>query len=399
MRDLTQSSGSKDDGMQKPHRFLRSPILAMLWIFIASFISGCTHKPEVPIRKAIWVTRWDYKTEQDIVDLMENIDKAGFDTVLFQIRGNGTVFYPSNIEPWAEEFNHTDPGFDPLEAACREARVRDLKIHAWINAVPGWRGITPPPSTTPEQLWNSHPDWFLHSKDGERQPLQPNYYVALNPAYPEVRDHVSKICEEVLAWYPDIAGIHLDYIRFLESGVEKDYPRDSRSEQLFTAETGIESPDEDRRAWDLWRRDQVTETVRVISERCRKARRGVLMTAAVYRTPRIAHDRVSQDWPNWLRRGHIDAVFPMQYDREIPRFESRVAECMDAARGYPVIMGLGTYLHAEPKVTLAQEQSALLQGCQGVSHFAYSAFWSTDPNSVETPLQKSRRAQILPQSP
>ena len=155
----------------------RSPMIlkiALLWILFAIVFSGCSPKREVPIRKAIWVTRWDYKTERDIVDLMENIDKAGFDTVLFQVRGNATVLYPSALEPWAEEFNHEDPGFDPLETVCREARVRDLNLHAWINAVPGWRGITPPPSTTPEQLWNSKPEWFLYSKAGERQPLQPN---------------------------------------------------------------------------------------------------------------------------------------------------------------------------------------------------------------------------------
>ena len=97
--------------------------LLLLGVVFVSLFSGCQSRPEVPIRKAIWVTRWDYKTEQDIVDLMENIDKAGFDTVLFQVRGNATVFYPSAMEPWAEEFNHQDPGFDPLEAACREARV------------------------------------------------------------------------------------------------------------------------------------------------------------------------------------------------------------------------------------------------------------------------------------
>ncbi|MGB1661887.1 MAG: glycoside hydrolase family 10 protein [Planctomycetota bacterium] len=370
--------------------------LLLLGVVFVTLSSGCQSRPEVPIRKAIWVTRWDYKTEQDIVDLMENIDKAGFDTVLFQVRGNATVFYPSAMEPWAEEFQHQDPGFDPLEAACREARVRELNLHAWVNAVPGWRGITPPPATKPEQLWNSHPEWFLHSESGERQPLQPNYYVALNPSFPEVRDHVASVCEEILKWYPEVAGIHLDYIRFLEAGVETDYPRDSRSEELFTADTGWASPDDSREAWDDWRRDQVTEMVRVITERCRQERRDVLMTAAVYRTPRIAHDRVRQDWPNWLRRGYIDAVFPMQYDREVPRFESRVGECMDAARGYPVIMGLGTYLHEDPEVTLAQEKSALLQGCQGICHFAYSSFWSTDSEAPETSLQESRQNRLLP---
>ncbi len=69
-----------------------------------------------PIR-AIWVTRWDYKSPADIARVMDNCKSAGFNTVLFQVRGAGTVFYPSRIEPWAEEFGGRDPGFDPLGVA------------------------------------------------------------------------------------------------------------------------------------------------------------------------------------------------------------------------------------------------------------------------------------------
>jgi uncharacterized lipoprotein YddW (UPF0748 family) len=116
----------------------------------------------------------------------------------------------------------------------------------------------------------------------------------------------------------------------------------------------------------------------------------------VYRTPEIAYQRVRQDWPRWLRLGLIDAVFPMQYDREVPRFEERVQECLHQARGYPVLMGLGTYLHADPEVTLRQQQLALRLGCQGICHFAYSSFFSTHSTSVaEEPLRKERRNRIL----
>ena len=374
---------------------VRLCILLLSGLSCLAGITGCRQAPSVPIKKAIWVTRWDYSTEQDIVDIMRNIHYSGFDTVLFQVRGNGTVFYPSRYEPWAEEFNHQDPGFDPVEAVCREARVRGLKVHAWVNAVPGWRGDSPPPATTPPQHWIEHPDWFLHSEAGERQPLQPSYYVALNPCLPEVRNHVADICQELLENYPDLAGIHLDYIRFLESGVTVDYPRDPVSLKYFSESTGQSTPDENTVVWDRWRRDQVTEMVRTISDRCRQTKREALVTAAVYRTPQIAHDRVMQDWPRWLRLGLIDAVFPMQYDREVPRFEERVGECMQHARGFPVIMGLGTYLHENPKITLAQEKSALIQGCQGVSHFAYSSFWSSSADNNNSRLKSQRRKEIL----
>jgi len=382
-------------------RFQRR-ISTRCWSIIAGVISslvmlvgGCSQPPEVPIQQAIWVTRWDYKTQDDVEQCIQNVADGGFDTVIFQVRGNGTVFYRSQLEPWAEEFDHTDPGFDPLAIACQEAARHGLAIHAWINAVPGWRGDTPPPVTTPPQHWNAHPDWFLHDSQQKRQPLQPNYYVALNPCLPTVRKHVADICSEIVEKYP-VAGIHLDYIRFLESGVEIDYPRDPQSLARFTRQTGVADPEQDSEAWDRWRRDQVTEMVREIRVAVKLADRRALLTAAVYRTPEIAYQRVRQDWPRWLRLGLIDAVFPMQYDREVPRFEERVQECLHQARGYPVLMGLGTYLHPDPEVTLQQQKLALRLGCQGICHFAYSSFYSTHSTSVaEESLRKVRRSRIL----
>lgn len=374
---------------QIPNRFKLLCVLVLL-------ICGCTASRDVPIQNAIWITRWDYLSEVDVVKCIENVAAAGFDTVLFQVRGNGTVFYRSEIEPWAEEFQHADPGFDPLEVACREATSRGIALHAWINAVPGWRGDTAPPDTVPPQHWNARPGWFLHDAQLKRQPLQPNYYVALNPCLPQVREHIAAICSEIVEKYP-VAGIHLDYIRFLESGIETDYPRDPESLKLFSEQTHQSDPDAAPEIWDRWRRDQITALVREIRQAVRRSDRDALLTAAVYRTPLIAHDRVRQDWPRWLRLGLIDAVFPMQYDREIPRFEKRVRECMREARGYPVLMGIGTYLHDDPAVTLRQRQLALRLGCQGVSHFAYSSFWQAgQAGASEGELRLLRRQQILP---
>ena len=70
--------------------------------------------------KAVWVTRWDYKSASDITAIMDTCRGAGFNTVLFQVRGNGTAFYRSTLEPWADELGGRDPGFDPLAVACQQ---------------------------------------------------------------------------------------------------------------------------------------------------------------------------------------------------------------------------------------------------------------------------------------
>src|SRR5262245_40426125 len=86
--------------------------------------------------RAIWVTRFDYRTADDVAQIMEHCQSAGLNTVMFQVRGNGTAFYRSRREPWAQELGGKDPGFDPLEVACREAHARHIQLHAWVNVMP-----------------------------------------------------------------------------------------------------------------------------------------------------------------------------------------------------------------------------------------------------------------------
>ena len=60
--------------------------------------------PLTPVR-ALWVTRFDYTTPEDVRRIINNVAEAGFTDVFFQIRGNGTTFYKSEIEPWAYELS------------------------------------------------------------------------------------------------------------------------------------------------------------------------------------------------------------------------------------------------------------------------------------------------------
>ncbi|HIA26711.1 MAG TPA: hypothetical protein EYN79_01090 [Planctomycetes bacterium] len=368
---------------------------ALLLLLLAASFAGCSGEKAVKMRKSLWVTRWDYTSAEDVRTIIANAAGGGFDTVLFQVRGNATTFYPSKLEPWAEEFGHRDPGFDPLAIACEEASRHEISIHAWVNAIPGWRGDQIPSSE--EQLYNSHPGWFLHDQDGARQNLKTNYYVALNPCLPEVREHIASVCAEIATHYP-VDGIHLDYIRFLEPDPDHDYPYDPRTLQLYREESGLR-PTDDPQMWEEWRRDQITLLVREIDELLEKESPATLLTAAVIRTPRIAHEKVRQDWVRWLRHGWIDAAFPMQYDRDDLRFSERARECVEEAAGHPVVMGIGAYLHEDPRQTARQLKEALRAGSAGVAIFAYSSFWPggeagaplTDGN-----LRRERRESLLP---
>ena len=257
--------------------------------------------------RAIWVTRWDFKTASDISKVMDNCKAAGFNTVLFQVRGAGTVAYRSKIEPWAEEFGGRDPGFDPLAVACKEANRRGMSLHAWVNLLPAYRGKAPP--SDPRQLYNARADWFLRDAMGRRQPL--GWYDSLNPCYPEVRRYLTGLMHEIVAKYP-VDGLHLDYVRFPIEHVDSygsapvpDYPRDPRTLALFRKATG-KSPDQSAAAWDAWRTNCMTQSIRDIRKMMLKANPKAVLTTAVGAVPDEHRRKYFQDSPRWIQEGLID---------------------------------------------------------------------------------------------
>ncbi len=321
--------------------------------------------------RAIWVTRWDYKTARDIEHVMDNCRRAGFNTVLFQVRGAGTVFYRSRLEPWADELGGRDPGFDPLSVACAAAHRRGLKIHAWVNVVPGFRGKKPP--SNPRQLYRARADWFWRDKLGRRQPL--GWYCSLNVCYPEVRRYLSDVMREIVAGYP-VDGLHMDYIRFPNEhnpsypagAVVPDYPRDARTLAMFRRATG-KTPGQAPAAWNAWRTAQVTQLVRDIRDMMRRVRPDAMLTAAVSANMTKAKRYHFQDASTWLAQGLIDAAFPMNYASSTAVFEKQLRLWLSLTSPQPIVTGV-MFDKRDPSLVVDQVQRASIRG----HHFAAFAY-------------------------
>lgn len=334
-----------------------------------------------PVTRAMWVTRFDYKTASDVEKVVQSCQEAGCNTILFQVRGNATAFYKSSYEPWAEQFNFADPGFDPLEVALQAAHGRNMKLIAWVNVVPAWWGTQPPASA--KQIYNKKPEWAWYDKSGARQPLADKFYVSLNPCLPEVREYLVKVMEDIVGRYP-IDGLHLDYIRFPNEpagGIAKpaDYPRDRQTVGLFQADTG-KTPEADPAAWDKWRTEQITSLVREIRRMVNEYKPYLEISAAVGPVPEDAKAHHFQDVKTWLGEKLIDVVYPMNYTRDPKVFEERVAAWEKFAGRTPVVMGVRIDDNVE--LDRAQLQSAL-HTFRGYSIFAYSSLYDSPNTALE----------------
>jgi uncharacterized lipoprotein YddW (UPF0748 family) len=337
--------------------------------------------PSVEAR-ALWVPRWSYKSAADVRVIVKKAAGANFNILLFQVRGNGDAYYSSVYEPWADRLTGTlgrYPGWDPLALAVEEAHSAGLQLHAYVNVYPSWLGKSPPPATTPSQMYSRFnalygQEWLQW--DSKRNPMALNdSYIAANPAHQAVTEHVVAVCKDILLNY-DVDGLHLDYVRY--AGPYFSY--DPLSDRRRREEGNIDRGD--------WQRAQVTELVTRIYDEVLPLRPGTVLSAAVWPIYRDKWGWVTfgsstyegyggyyQDSRGWLRAGKMDFIAPMLYGTAVmnyrQRFELLVKDFAAESYGRHVYAGIhadyASFAEIEARINLARNA-----GCQGQAIFAYS---------------------------
>ena len=349
--------------------------------------------------RALWVTRGEYQSADDVRTIVANASGMNFNVILFQVRGNGTVFYNSKIEPWAFELTSNnprttdrDPGWDPLQTAIDEAKARNIELHAWVNVFPAWKSQQFPPRET-KQLWWQHPEWLMVDAAGEKMiprdhrvnPKVADWYSFINPGVPQVREYLARVCEELVTNYA-IDGLHYDYIRYPREITEVKPAGRERAKRLgnwsydvvslrrFSAETGLKQPEDDPEKWFAWRADQVTAAVTKIAERVRPLRPKMIISAAVGADPVDSRRGKGQSYIEWLDKGLVDAVFLMGYTPDPQKFEKQcaLAWAQKPARGY-MSAGMGTKY--EPDIVAKEIAAARKLGLSGFAAFSYAGLF------------------------
>lgn len=309
---------------------------------------------------------------------MRDCESLGLNTVLFQVRGTADAFYHSKLEPRAEELWGTDPRFDPLAVAIREAHRRGLALHAWVNVLPLWKGKTPP--RDPRHLFYRRPAWRLTDQSGRSQPLG-DHYVIVNPCWPDVRRYLAAVLVDIVRRYP-VDGLHLDYIRFVteEALPGADYPFDPQTASLYQRATG-RSPRPGDAEWNRWRTEQIDRLVAEISAAVRRNRPDAMLSAAVVADRLTGYEQFFQNGPRWLARGWVDAVFPMIYRTDSRQFERLLRDWRSHSGGRPVIAGIGVYKHSDVATTERQVRLAR-ELADGFALFSYASMFSGGAEAV-----------------
>ncbi|MEX0869738.1 MAG: family 10 glycosylhydrolase [Nitriliruptoraceae bacterium] len=277
--------------------------------------------PVVDQWRASWVHLFDdtLKSVDSIDALVDEAAAAGVNVILVQVARRHDAYYQSGHLPRTND--PTMPAdLDVLAELIPRAHAAHIQVHAWVGLAPTWHAVyegidAPAGWVSTEHGPNAAESdrWVTRSVDGE-------WSTYLDPALPEVREHLIATITDIADRYP-VDGIHLDYVRY-ESQRHGYHPRNLAS---FAAETGrsdIPAPDDAR--WSDWRRERTRQVI--VDAAAALALHEVTLSAATIAwgggpdntsgfAQTNAYTDTLQDWNGWVRDGLLDAVLPMVYFR------------------------------------------------------------------------------------
>jgi uncharacterized lipoprotein YddW (UPF0748 family) len=372
--------------------------------------------------RALWVLRGSLTSPARIDRLVASAARSGFNTLLLQIRGRGDAYYATTLEPRGVG---VPAGFDPLAYAIEKARGANLRVHVWFN-VNLVASIAQLP-TDRSHVVIAHPEWLMVPRPlavelGRLGPRHRRYVPRLaawtkqhgaaveglyaSPITPAAAQHVERLIADIATRYA-ISGVHLDYIRYPSNL----FDHSPAALDAFYEVMQRELPPAERRRlddrlrrdplayvdafpdrWVAYRRLRLADLVARVRGAVRRVRPDALVSAAVIPDAQEAIDNKLQDWPDWARRGLIDAFCPMAYTASLPTFNRQVAAARRAAAPRAVWAGIGAY-RLTPAQTIDHIAAARRHGAAGVVLFSYDSLVEAN---TRDPLGAIGRAAFAP---
>jgi uncharacterized lipoprotein YddW (UPF0748 family) len=191
--------------------------LLVALVLLSAIVPARSQTPPKREFRAAWVasvTNLDWPSspggtpaaqKTQLVDLLNALQAAGINVIIFQVRPECDALYASPYEPWSYYLTGGQgaapvPAYDPLEFAVEEAHKRGMELHAWFNPYRAVRSIGQYPIAA-SHVSVTHPDWILTFPTTKLK--------ILDPGLQAVRDHVAKVVADIVRRY-DVDGVHAD---------------------------------------------------------------------------------------------------------------------------------------------------------------------------------------------
>lgn len=356
---------------------------------------------EDALTRAVWVHLFDdsLKTREGVRTVVADLVAAEATAVVAEVVRRQDAYYTSDVLPRTAD-PALEPGLDVLEALIEEGHAGGLEVHAWVPVAPTWHAtyadLPAPEGWVTTEHGTSAPEedrWVSRTVDG-------TWDEYLDPALPEVREHLAAVVGELADRYP-VDGIHLDSVRYA-SERHGYHPAAVDRFQAQTGTTTVPTPTDP--AWSQWRREQVDELVRAAREAVGTGAGAPLLSVAVITwgegpggagTPSFtdtrAYRETLQDWPGWAQDGVVDALLPMNYFREAEPDQAAwlrtwltYQQQLATRTGARIVPGVAGYLNS-PTDALTQVRLAM-QHSGAAAMYSYQGSTSEEGRPLWTDL-------------
>lgn len=412
-------------------RFVALTIFTLALTMPAITLSACaglrefTGAGEEPER-LLWVEcqnrNHTLDSPEKVDELIANAKAWNVDGLLVQVYRSGYAWYDSDVTDRAPSLAQAPEGYDPLGHVIEKARGAGIEVHAWINVfyLAGneqarivrelgqdvitrdnfGRPITGYVDSRPPTVLDSSGRPVPVAEGG--QALVGTSGVWLDPGVPQVRAFQLQIVDELSLRYPELSGIHLDFIRYPYTvpvrpvsrlGVGIDFGYAPAALEAFEQQTGGQAPlgNADLRyasLWDQWRREQISAFVTQAQELTQA--KGLALSVAALAWADRAYLSAFQDWRGWLELGRIDAAAVMNYSRDnalalhISRAGVTAARASESGEAW---IGLGAWLFSRnPEQLRRQMEDAAGAGAHAVVLFSYDRMLGA--NEIQAMLKR-----------
>lgn len=255
-------------------------------------------------QKAIWFSYIDLadfisgksKTEfkSGISTALDEVSKAGFNTVYIHVRAFEDAFYDSKLFPKTAYLGENT--YDPLKIIISKAHKLNISVHAWINP---FRCGT---SETIELTDDSYAikKWYNDSdKNGKYiVKVKNDEHLWLNPAYEDVRKLVADGAAEIAENY-NVDGIHFDdyFYPTTEKSFDKSAFEKSGSDNLSD-----------------WRIDNINKMVSFVYSSIKKVNKDIKFGISPQGNIENDYQLQYADVKTWCSKsGYIDYIAPQVY--------------------------------------------------------------------------------------
>lgn len=247
--------------------------------------------------------------KQTLLKQLDNLQGAGINAIIFQVRAEADALYKSSYEPWSRFLTgvqglQPSPTWDPLQFMIDECHKRGMELHAWINP---YRACTKGTTRlSPLHPYNKHPELFVKYAG----------QLYFDPGFPDNRKYICKIVRDIVTRY-DIDAIHMDDYFYPYPNAGEKFPDD-----LSFAAYGRGFTDRGD-----WRRDNVNVLIKEIHETVRAAKPWVKFGVSpfgIYRNKKSNpngsntnglqnYDDLYADVLLWVNNGWVDYNIPQIY--------------------------------------------------------------------------------------